>query len=90
MPDIPDVKQLGELLDEVSVKVPKLINGLLDTVYSAEAGAKMGRAVGGLYKELVASGIPSEDALAMAKDYMLSLKNIMSNVTNAHSVNIGG
>jgi hypothetical protein len=74
------VKEIGEMLDEVSAKLPKLINGLMASLYSAEAGKNMGQAIGSLYKELIASGIPAEDALKMAKDYMLSLKDISSNL----------
>lgn len=80
MSDIP-VKEIGELLDEVSGKIPTLINGLMKTLFSAEAGKNMGQAVGSLYKELVESGIPKEDALQMARDYMLSLKDISRNMT---------
>ena len=80
------VKEIGELLDEVSGKVPKLINGLMDTIYSAEAGKKMGKSVGNLYKELIDSGIPKEDALKMARDYMLSLKDITSNFSSASNM----
>ena len=78
MADIP-VKEIGELFDEVSGKVPKLITGLMDTIYSADAGTKMGKSVGNLYKELVDSGIPQEEAIKMAKDYMLSIKDIAGN-----------
>lgn len=77
------VKEIGELLDEVSGKVPKLISSVMDTMFSAEAGKKMGQAVGSLYKELVESGIPQEEALKMTKDYMLSLKD----VTNSFAKN---
>lgn len=80
MADIP-VKEIGELLDEVSGKIPKLITGLMDTLYSADAGKKMGQAVGSFYKELVEGGIPQEDALKMAKDYMLTLKDTATNFT---------
>jgi len=80
MADIP-VREIGALLDEVSGKVPKLITGLLDTIYSAEAGQKMGKSVGNLYKELVDSGIPQEEAIKMAKDYMLSIKDMVGNMT---------
>jgi len=80
MADIP-VKEIGALLDEVSGKVPKLITGLLETIYSAEAGQKMGKSVGNLYKELVDSGIPQEEAIKMAKDYMLSMKDMVGNMT---------
>lgn len=71
-----DAKEIGAILDEVSLKVPKLIGGLLDSFYSAEAGKKMGQAVGNFYKELVAEGIPPEEAIKMARDYMLSIKDI--------------
>ena len=82
--DIP-VKEIGQLLDEVSLKVPKLIAGLMESVYSPENGTNMGRAVGNLYKELLDSGIPQEDALKIAEDYMLSMKDItksMGDLTN--------
>ncbi|AUS98200.1 hypothetical protein CDQ84_09290 [Clostridium thermosuccinogenes] len=75
------VKELGEVLDAISEKAPILITKLMDTLYSAEAGKKMGQAVGSLYKELVDSGIPQEEALQMAKDYMLSLKDITGNIS---------
>jgi len=75
MSDIP-TKEIAELLDEVSTKLPKLINGLVGSLYSADAGKNIGQAVGALYKELVEQGIPKEDALAMARDYMISLKDV--------------
>ncbi|MCL2663998.1 MAG: hypothetical protein FWE82_00145 [Defluviitaleaceae bacterium] len=81
MGDIP-VKEIGELLDEVSDKVPKLISGLLGTLYSGEAGENMGFAVGNFYKALVESGIPNEDAVSMARDYMLSMRDMVKNTAN--------
>jgi len=86
--DIP-TKEIGELLDEVSTKVPKLITGLLDTLYSPEAGRKMGQSVGAMYKELIDAGIPAEDALAMAKEYMISIKSVMSNINNGGNIQVG-
>jgi hypothetical protein len=68
------VKEIGQILDEVSTKIPKLIHSLLSNLYSAEAGTNMGQAVGNLYKELIEAGIPQEDALQMAKDYIQSIK----------------
>ncbi|WIV12863.1 hypothetical protein [Proteiniborus sp. MB09-C3] len=70
------IPEIGELLDTVSDKLPKIINGLIGTLYSAEAGKNMGQAVGSFYKELLGSGIPQDAALDMAKNYMLSLKDI--------------
>ena len=57
MSDIP-VNEISILLDEVSTKVPKLLNAVMSTLYSAEAGKNMGQAVGSLFKELVSAGIP--------------------------------
>lgn len=73
---IESVKEIGELLDTVSDKIPKLISGIVSSLYSAEAGTNMGKAVGNLYKELLESGLPEDVALEMTKNYMISLKDI--------------
>lgn len=70
------VKEIGELLDEISSKLPKLLQTVMSTLYSAEAGKNMGQAVGNLYKELIESGIPQDAALQMAKDYIQTLKSL--------------
>lgn len=70
-----DIKELAEVLDTVSEKVPKLIREIVGTLYSPEAGKNMGKAVGSLYKELLDSGIPQDAALDMAKSYMISMKD---------------
>lgn len=72
-------KEIGELLEGVSQKVPKLVNELLRTLYSEEAGTQMGKAVGNFYKELVDNGIAPEEALVMTKDYMNTLKSLAMN-----------
>lgn len=77
-----DLRELQEVLDVVSTKVPKLITELLRTVYSEEAGAQMGKAVGSFYKELLSSGIPEQEALSMTKDYMNTIKAVTSTLGN--------
>ncbi len=74
--EISDVSELASLLDTVAEKVPNLVKSLIGTLYSAESGRNMGQAIGGLYKELIESGIPEDVALDMAKSYMISLKDI--------------
>jgi hypothetical protein len=76
-----NLNELSELLEVASKQVPDLITNILNTVYSENAGANMGKAVGNLYKELIASGMPQELAATMASDYMISLKDMMK-VTN--------
>jgi hypothetical protein len=71
------VQDIKELLQAVTDKVPALLTQLRNTLFSAEAGQELGRAVGAFYKELVDSGIPAEDALAMAKGYINSLQSVM-------------
>lgn len=73
---IESAKEIGEILDAVSDKIPKLISGIVNSLYSPEAGKNMGKAVGSLYQELLESGIPQDVALEMAKNYMISLKDI--------------
>ncbi|NBI30182.1 hypothetical protein [Chengkuizengella marina] len=79
------VKEIAELLEITSKKVPELITNLLNTLYSQKSASDMGKAVGTLYKELVDSGIPQEVAVQMAKDYMFSLKDVMKSFNDTHS-----
>lgn len=78
-----NMKDLAELLDTVTEKVPKLLNGVISTIYSAESGEQLGKAVGAFYKSLVDSGIPATDALEMAKDYMTQIKGVVSDATKS-------
>jgi hypothetical protein len=75
-PDIP-VEEIKELFDAMTEKFPNLLRQLRSTLFSAEAGEELGKAVGAFYKELIDSGIPAEDALAMAKSYIGSLQSVL-------------
>ena len=80
-----DVSELREVLEVVSDKVPALLRGLRDVLYSKESAENMAESVGTFYKKLVESGIPKEDALEMARGYMINLRDIMGN----KGINIG-
>lgn len=80
-----DVKELNEVLDAVSDKVPALIKGVIGSFYSETAGRDMGKAVGSFYQELIAAGIPAADALEMAKNYMLSISKVSNLVKEANA-----
>ncbi len=73
--DIP-VQEIGEMLDMVSTKLPKMIKDIMVSLFSAEAATSMGKAVGIFYKELINAGIKQDDALQMTKDYMNTLKSL--------------
>lgn len=80
--DIP-VEDIGRLLDEVSTKIPKLIDGLQKSYYNPENGASYGKAIGSFYKELIASGIPQDVAVKLTANYMFSFKDLANlNVNN--------
>ncbi|MDI9419982.1 MAG: hypothetical protein GX228_01030 [Firmicutes bacterium] len=72
--------EIGEMLDLVSEKVPGLIRDVMAAFYSEEAAANLGKAVGAFYKQLVESGFKPEDAMAMAKDYLNSLRSMMDDI----------
>ncbi|HDL85011.1 MAG TPA: hypothetical protein ENH11_01555 [Candidatus Acetothermia bacterium] len=80
-----DVEELREVLNVVADKVPALLRGLRDVLYSKESAENMAESVGTFYKKLVESGIPKEDALEMARGYMINLRDIMGN----KGINIG-
>lgn len=67
---------VAQLLDKVAEKIPALLKGLREVVYSAEAGEQFGKAVGAFYNELIKQGIPQEQAMEMAKNYMISLRDL--------------
>lgn len=73
-----DMQEVREMMDSLTDKVPQLIRGVLDSLYTKEAGASMGQSVGAYYQELIAAGLPQEAALEMTKEYSFSLKQVMS------------
>jgi len=79
-----DAKEVAEILDVVAEKVPALLSELRTTLFSAEAGQEMGKAGGAFYRQLVESGIPEGEALAMAKSYIGSLQSLMDHAKMEH------
>ncbi|MFC2077542.1 hypothetical protein ACFLTM_01865 [Candidatus Bipolaricaulota bacterium] len=78
-------EELREILGIVSDKVPSLLRGLRDVVYSPEAAENMASAVATFYKKLVDAGIPKEEAMDMAKGYMINLRDLLG----GKGINIG-
>ncbi|HJN17926.1 MAG TPA: hypothetical protein QGH10_20675 [Armatimonadota bacterium] len=83
------VQEIGELFDMLGDKAPKIISELIQAVYSENTGRELGKATGAFYKELVDAGIPKEDALEMAKDYVRGLRDAMSSA-KVHGGEHGG
>ena len=73
--DIP-VKEIGELLDEVSTKIPKLLEGIQRSYYSVENGTNAGKTIGAFYKELIEAGMSNDVALRLTERFMVSVKDL--------------
>jgi hypothetical protein len=86
--DADDLREIADALPElfkaINDSVPKLIQGLIGSVYSPEAAGNMGAAVGKFYRELIDQGIPEEVALDMTKKFVgaLDFSKLMSAVSS--------
>ncbi len=76
-------ENIREILGVVTDKVPALLRELRDVLYSKEAAQSMAEAVGTFYSKLVESGIPKDDALDMARGYMIDLRSILRSKTRS-------
>lgn len=65
-----DAEEVAEILGVVSEKIPALIKGLMQSVFSPDAATNMGKAAAEYYKQLKAGGIPDDVAVVMTQDYV--------------------
>jgi hypothetical protein len=82
---VKDIDDLREVLTVVAEKVPGLLKGLRDVLYSTDAAENMAKAVATFYEKLVEAGIPKEDAIDMTRGYMINLRDMFGN----KGVNLG-
>jgi hypothetical protein len=79
-------QELPKLLDTVAEKIPNLIRGLTQTVFSEQAGRDFGKGVAAFYTSLKESGMPDELVHELMREYV----NTLRNATNVMSgVNLG-
>jgi hypothetical protein len=71
--EIPDSKQIKEILDVVSEKVPDLLKELSGVLYSPEQAKKFGLAGAIFYKELKAAGMTDDQAYTLTQQYMSTM-----------------
>ena len=82
---------LPELFSAINEAVPKLISGLIGSIYSPEAAGNMATGIGKFYSNLIAEGIPEDVALEMTKKFVgaLDFSKLMSMVSDEASVDVG-
>ena len=73
---VKDIDDLKEVLGVVTDKVPGLLKGLRNVLYSKEAAENMADAVATFYTKLVSAGIPKDEAMDMTRGYMINLRDI--------------
>ena len=71
--DIPTPEEIAGILAAVSKELPGLVKGIVNSFFSPEAAADMGKSVATFYKTLKDGGIPEEQALAMTREYLGTL-----------------
>lgn len=82
---------LPELFGALNESIPKLISGLIASIYSPEAAGNMAAGIGKFYSNLIAEGIPEDVALDMTKKFVgaLDFSKLMSLVSDEASINRG-
>ena len=89
--DMDELREVAEVLPQLfgalNDSIPKLISGLIGSVYSPEAAGNMAKGIGQFYSNLVAEGIPEEVALDMTKKFVgaLDFSKLMSMITDEAS-----
>ncbi|MCW4050704.1 MAG: hypothetical protein NWE89_13315 [Candidatus Bathyarchaeota archaeon] len=80
---VEDPEDIGEILDVVSDKIPKLIRGIMDSFFSPESATNMAKAVADFRKILIENGIPEDEAMDMTREYMRTVTNLQGVVKEA-------
>lgn len=65
-----DSKEVAEILDVVSEKVPKLLNDITDALFNPEKTKEFGANVAEFYKTMIDNGMPPEQAFELTKRFM--------------------
>jgi hypothetical protein len=73
---VKNIDDLKDILGVVTDKVPSLLKGLRNVLYSKEAAENMADAVATFYTKLVDAGIPKGEAMDMTKGYMINLRDL--------------
>jgi hypothetical protein len=75
--DMDELREVAEVLPQLfgalNDSIPKLISGLIGSVYSPESAGNMAKGIGQFYSNLIAEGIPEEVALDMTKKFVSAL-----------------
>ena len=74
--DVEELREVREVFKTLSEEIPNLIRGVIESIFSAEAGRNMGAAAANFYKELKSGGIPEDVAIKMTQDYIRTFTDL--------------
>ena len=74
--DVEELREVRQLFKTLSEEIPNMIRGIIESIFSAEAGRNMGAAAANFYKELKAGGIPDDVAIKMTQDYIRTFTDL--------------
>jgi len=80
--DEKDVKNLKEVMAVMSTEIPKLLESISKTMFSAENAAKLGEQTAEFYKKLKDAGMTDEQAFKLTQDFManFSIGNMLGKI----------
>jgi len=67
-----DAQEVKEVLEVVSVEIPKLLESISNVIYKAENAEVMGKSIAGFYKQMKEAGMDDKQAFEMTQQYMKS------------------
>jgi hypothetical protein len=67
-----DADEVKEILEVVSVEIPKLLDSISKLIYDTQNAENMGKSVALFYKQLVDAGMDPDKAADMAETFMMS------------------
>lgn len=79
-----DAQQINDIFEVLTNHLPKVFRSLREALFSAEAGADFGSAVGSFYASLIEKGIPKDHAFVLTQEYLGTLKSL-GNMVNSSS-----
>jgi F0F1-type ATP synthase assembly protein I len=65
-----DVKELKEVMSIMATEIPKLLEAISKTMYSADNAAKLGEQTAEFYKKLKDAGMTEEQAFKLTEEFM--------------------
>ncbi len=68
--DEKDMEKLKEVMTVMSTEIPKLLESISKTMYSADNAAKLGEQTAEFYKKLKEAGMTDEQAFKLTEEFM--------------------